>query len=210
MNVWIRTPSRISVPVSVDAVRTVDTLEMVRGVYFVVTSDVPWPDWLPGTPHDTGDDLDERGPRLHLLGSAGVVYGPAARGRYFTHPDQLDQVFDMYDRPEAGFTVEVQDVMIPVSWIGDSFQPLDVLRIPLEQFHRAFRYTTGLLTTPDLFLDTYDNDVDSVVASFEEGEVFREWSTGQITEAIGLYAEKDQGLKLESREQLPENWRTDA
>jgi len=122
MNVWIRTPSRISVPVSVDAVRTVDTLEMVRGVYFVVTSDVPWPDWLPGTPHDTGEDLDELGVRLHLLGSAGVVYGPAARGRYFTHPDQLDQVFEMYDRPEDGFTVEVQDVMIPTFWIIDSFQ----------------------------------------------------------------------------------------
>ena len=210
MNVWIRTPSRISVPVSVDAVRTVDTLEMVRGVYFVVASDVPWPDWLPGTPHDTGDDLDERGPRLHLLGSGGVVYGPAARGRYFTHPDQLDQVFDMYDRPEDGFTVEVQDVMIPVSWIGDSFQPLDVLRIPLEQFHRAYRHTTGLLTTRDLLLDTDDNDRGSVVTSPKEGEVFREWSTGQITEAIGLYVEKDQGLKLESREQLPENWRTDA
>lgn len=210
MNVWIRTPSRISVPVSVDAVRTVDTLEMVRGVYFVVRSDVPWPDWLPGTPHDNGKDLDELGVRLHLLGSAGVVYGPAARGRYFTHPDQLDQVFEMYDRPEDGFTVEVQDVMIPTFWIIDSFQPQDVLRIPLEQFHHAYRYTTGLLTTPNLFLDTYDNDVDSVVTSFEEGEVFREWSTRQITEAIELYAEKDQGLKLASRERLPDSWRTDA
>lgn len=210
MNVWIRTSSRISVPVSVDAVRTVDTLEMVRAVYFVVTSDVPWPDWLPGTPHATGDDTNERVPRLHLLGSAGVVYGPAARGRQFTSPDQLDQVFDMYDRPEDGFTVEVQDVMIPVFWIFDSFKSHDVLRVPLEQFHRAYRYTTGLVTTPDLFIDTYDRDVDTVGISIGEGEVFREWSTSQITEATELYADKDQGLKLESREQLPESWRTDA
>lgn len=210
MNVWIRTPSRISVPVSVDAVRTVDTLEMVRGVYFVVTSDVPWPDWIPGRPHGTAEASGDVVPRLHLLGSAGVVYGPAAGGRYFTDPDQLDQVFDIYDRPEDGFTVEIQDIMIPTFWIIGSLQPQDVLRVPLAQFHRAYRYTTGLLTTPDLFLDTYDDDVGSVVTSFEEGEVFRQWSTNQISEAIELYAAKDQALKLDSREALPEGWSTDA
>lgn len=203
MNVWIRSPSRISVPVSVDAIRTVDTIEMVRGVYFAVSSDVPWPDWVPLP----GAELRNQ-PRLHLLGSSGIVYGPATGGRYFTDPAQVEDVFDMYDRPDEGFSVLTQDVMIPTFWIIGSFQPQDVLRVPLTQFHRAYLYTQRLLGTPDLFLEDFDVDLGSVVTSFTEGEVFRQWATNQIGEAIDRYAIKDQELKLKNRDSLPEGWRT--
>lgn len=213
MRAWIRRPSRIDVPVSVDAVRTIDTLEMVRGTYFVVSSEVPWPDWIPASPSHPEDSSawsDGEGPPLHLMGSVGVVYGPASRQRRFETPEQMDHIFDLFDRPEEGFSVEIQDIMIPTFWIIGSFQPQDILRIPLEQFHRAYRYRIGLLTTPDLFRDNYEADYGSVETDFDEGVAFRQWAGNQIEEAKRLYADKDQDLKLASRDELPEGWSTDA
>jgi hypothetical protein len=177
-----------SVPVSVDAVRTVGGTEMARVTYFVVASEVPAPTWLIR-------------PRLasefsvEVLGLMGVICGPGPGIPRFSRPDQIAALFEEVEAsPEL--SVELEDLWIPRDWLARDHQPArgDVYRIQLPLFQAAYRFRTEELSREGFVERTQWEGLISF--SPEETDAFRAWADAQIDEARSIYP-KDEQLRLD-------------
>jgi hypothetical protein len=179
-----------SVPVAVDAIRTVGGVEMVRVTYFAVASEVPAPTWLIR-------------PRLasefsvEVLGLMGVICGPGPGIPRFDHPDQIAALFDEVEAsPEL--SVEVEDLWIPLDWLARDHEPArgDIYRVRLPLFQAAYRFRTEGLSQEGFLGGTEWEG--STSYSPEETAAFRAWAEAQIEEARSIYP-KDERLMLDYR-----------
>lgn len=179
-----------SVPVAVDAIRTVGGAEMARVTYFVVASEVPAPTWLVR-------------PRLasefsvEVLGLIGVICGPGPGIPRFSRPDQIAALFEGVEAsPEL--SVEVEDLWIPLDWLARDHEPArgDVYRIQLPIFQAAYRFRTEELSQEGFVGGTQLEG--SASYSPEETAAFRAWAEARIDEARSIYP-KDERLRLDYR-----------
>lgn len=203
---------RSFIPVTIDAVRELDDIEMARVTYFVLTSDAPAGVWEIELPPLAG---------LHgvgALGIAGVVYSAmgesdeigyeSVESDLFEHSDDIAAIFSL-EHGESPITVQVEDVWMPVAWFQDvntwgrrparapSRAPErgDVYRVALALFQDAYRYTAGEIDLERLVsLETGDR----VFASPVESEAIRAWSQEQIDETRAAFPDKT--VKLRYRE----------
>lgn len=203
---------RSFIPVTLDAVREIDGIEMARVTYFVLTSDAPAGVWEIELPPLAG---------LHgvgALGTAGVVYSAmgesdeigyeSVESDLFERPDDIAAIFRL-EHGESPITVQVEDVWMPVAWFQDvdtwgrragrapSRAPErgDVYRVALPLFQDAYRYTAGEIDLERLVsLETGDQ----IFASPVESEAIRAWSQDQIDETRAAFPDKT--VKLRYRE----------
>lgn len=203
---------RSFIPVTIDAVRELDGIEMIRVTYFVLTSDAPAAVWEIELPPLA---------RLHgvgALGIAGVVYSAMRESDeigfesvefdLFEGPADIAAIFSL-EHGESPFTVQVEDVWMPVAWfrdVGTWVSPAgrtpsrapergDVYRVALALFQDAYRYTAGEIDLERLVsLETGDQ----VFASPVESEAIRAWSQDQIDQTRAAFPDK--AVKLRYRE----------
>lgn len=173
----------VSIPVSIDAVRVVDEMQMARATYWVVVATAPVPGWTLAM---------AEGPQLHVLGEVGVVYrSTAADGRF-----SVEDIAALFDQIEAdpSLSIETEDLWIPLAWLDPSREPErgDVYRVPLEAFHVAYRYRIQAITTAELRAAVPERPFG---LSPDETEAFRAWARAQIEDARQRYP-KDPDLAL--------------
>lgn len=204
---------RAFIPVTIDAVREIETIGMVRVTYFALTSDAPAAVWEVELPplvqlHGVG-----------ALGSAGVVYsamresdqvgGEAVEFDLFERPEDVAAIFSLED--DSPLTVQIEDVWMPVSWFHDvavwgdedNPRPVDwdlergqVYRVDLPLFQEAYRYTAGEIGFERL---AAIDPQGQVLVSPVEGEAMRGWSQDQIDATRAAFPEKE--VKLRYREE---------
>jgi hypothetical protein len=176
-----------SVPVAVDAIRTVGGVEMARVTYFVVASEVPAPTWLI-RPRFASEFSVE------VLGLTGVICGPGPGIPRFSHPDQIAALFEEVEA-SLELSVEVEDLWIPLDWLAHDHEPArgDVYRVRLPLFQAAYRFRTEGLSQEGFVGGTAWEG--STSYSPEETAAFRAWAEARIEEARSIYP-KDERLVL--------------
>ena len=172
--------SAVSVPVSVDAARSVEDVEMVRAVFFVAAiTDASPAQVLPSAtrPGATVPVL--------LLGGLGVIHRPLTGGDRFRHVDEVVELFAQLDTDES--LIEFEDVWLPVAWLVTQRPPErgDVYRIAEPVFRAAYRYRVAMLSLADLLAT--EIAAGDVAYSPVETEVLRAWSARQIVDARQMY-----------------------
>lgn len=180
MGALVESRSAVSVPVSVDAVRSVEDVEMVRAVFFVVALT----DASPATVWPSATRPGVTVPVL-LLGGLGVIHRPLTGGDRFGHVDEVVELFTQLDTDES--LIEFEDVWLPVAWLAAEHAPArgDVYRIAEQVFRAAYRYRVETLSLADLM--TTEIAAGDVVYSPAETQVLRAWSARQIADARQLY-----------------------
>lgn len=172
-----------SIPVAVDAVRTVEDIRMVRVVFLVLAiTDASEARIDPSTA--AGPD-----PAL-LLGGLGVIHRPLTGGDRFQDPDQVAELFTRLDTDDS--LIEFEDIWLPESWLHAEHAPErgDVYRIDQRVFRAAYRYRVETLPLAGLMATRID--AGSIVLSPEETDAFRAWNARQIEEARSLYPKDPQ------------------
>lgn len=161
-------PRAATIPVAIDAVREIDGVPMARSTYFVATELPPPSIWrrLRGTPAFFAFD--------GLLVLAESI-------------DDADRMRDVLDRIEdvtEAFSIELDDLWIPVSWLERAGEPIrgHVFRIPCDLFELAYHYRAGSLLTSELLLHTGSALV-SVAAAPRETAAYEAWAQRQIDDA---------------------------
>ena len=181
------------VPVSVDAVREIDGVPMVRCVYLLVESDDPDPRWtlvLGGT----------RIPFL-MLGLSGILFRPDDGEELFLTADRIEETFVAIESI-AGLSVEMGDVWHPRLLFGEALERGDVSRVDLALVRDAVAFRNERIGIEE-FVARVDAALEErgpsiVESSPEEAEAFREWNRRQVRDAIELYP-KAESLALDWR-----------
>lgn len=204
---------RAFIPVTIDAVREIEGIGMVRVTYFALTSDAPAAVWEVELPPLA---------RLHgvgALGSAGVVYSAMREsdqvGRetvefdLFERPEDVAAIFSLED--DLLLTVQIEDVWMPASWfhnvavwgdednprpVGSDLERGQVYRVGLPLFQGAYRYTAGEIGFERL---AAIDPQGQVLVSPIEGEAMRGWSQDQIDATRAAFPDKE--VKLRYREE---------
>lgn len=191
------------VPISIDAAREVDGIDMYRAAYLIVTTDAPGAVWeieLPLAPIQG----------LGAMGLLGVVVGtlrdsPNGESRLdiFTDPGDVASVFALEDRGEL--SIQLEDVWVPTKWCESvpdwgtgepDSEPVvrgDIFRIGPSLFRQLYRYATG-----DIAVDTLmDSDHrQAVYRSPRETAAFRYWADAQIEQSKQSFDRAPENLKL--------------
>ena len=191
----VESRSAVSVPVSVDAVRTVEDVEMVRAVFFVAAiTDASPATVLPSATRTAA------GVPVLLLGGLGVIHRPLTGGDQFGHVDDVVELFAQLDTDAS--LIEFEDVWLPVAWLAARHAPErgDVYRIAETVFRAAYRYRVATLSLADLLATQVE--VGDVAYSPQETRVLREWSARQIADARRMYP-KDPRRALAYTDQPP-------
>jgi hypothetical protein len=175
------------VPVSVDAIRTIDNTPMARVTYFIVTSVVPEPGWLIRAGMVAGTSLQ-------VLGLMGVICRPGSPGLLFAEPHQIAELFELIEA-NPGLSVESEDLWIPTSWFPgpDDPEPGEVYRVDLPLFQATYRFRAEALSQNE-FLETAPWE-GTISFSPSETAAFQAWAKAQIEESRTLYP-KDPQLEL--------------
>lgn len=186
--------SALSIPVSVDATRTVENVTMVRVVFLALAITDASPTRI--------DELAAIGmdPAL-LLGGLGVIHRPLAGGDRFDHPDQVAELFTQLDTDRS--LIEFEDIWLPVAWLPGAHTPErgDVYRIAETVFRAAYRYRVETLPLAALMATRIEPG--SITYEPAETDAFREWNARQIAEARSIYP-KDPHRALAYSDQQPE------
>lgn len=205
---------RAFIPVTIDAVRDIEGIDMARVTYFALTSDAPSAVWEIELPPLA---------RLHgvgALGLAGIVYSAMREsdqvGResvefdLFERPDDVAAIFSL-EEGDSPVTVQIEDVWMPASWFrrvavwGGEDEPRradsdlergQVYRVALPLFQGAYRYTAGEIGLDQLIAIDAE---DQVLVSPVEGEAIRGWSQDQIDATRAAFSDKE--VKLRYREE---------
>lgn len=200
---------QIYVPLSVDAEREVDGVEMIRATYFVVTTDAPASVWEIELPPLA---------RLHglgALGMLGVVFSAVrkteAPGRevtefdLFAEPDDVATIFGL--EQESALSIQLEDVWLPHRWCSEAppwgsessysaegpIKRGDVFRVGADLFQQAYRYGSG-----DIAIDQLlgEDPRGRVFSSPLETVAFREWAGDQIEKSKRAFDDERSALQL--------------
>jgi hypothetical protein len=95
----------------------------------------------------------------------------------------------------AGLSIEIEDLWIPVSWLSQGREPErgDVFRLRLPLFQTAYRFRIEDISQEEFVQAT--EWTESVSYSAEETDAFRAWAQGRIDDAVAAYP-KDPALEL--------------
>jgi hypothetical protein len=176
-----------TIPVSLDAVRDLDGVDMARVTYFVIGSEVPEPTWQLRPARASEYSIE-------VLGLTGVICGPGLRSPMFRNADEITALFEEVEA-NAGLSIEIEDLWIPMAWLSRGNEPErgDVFRLRLPLFQAAYRFRTEDISQQE-FLQTTDW-TGSVSYSAEETGAFRAWAQGRIDDAVAAFP-KDPALEL--------------
>jgi hypothetical protein len=111
----------------------------------------------------------------------------------FRSPDEISGLFDEVEA-NAGLSIEIEDLWIPVSWLSRGREPErgDVFRLRLPLFQAAYRFRIQDISQEE-FLQT--EWTGSVSSSPEETDALRSWAQDRIDDAVAAFP-KDQELEL--------------
>jgi hypothetical protein len=194
--------------VTVDAEREIEGRSMLRATHFVITTDAPTSVWEIELPAMAGLH------GLSALGVLGVVYGAirepgkqeSPEPGFFVDPEDISAIFALED--DGPLSVQLEDVWLPLTWcLGSSvwgepdsmvenLSRGDVLRVELEVFQQAYRYTAGDISLDEL-LET--DAANRMFASPEETQAMARWAEQQIEETRRAFPAKE--VKLRYREE---------
>jgi hypothetical protein len=104
-----------TIPVSLDAVRDLDGVDMARVTYFVIGSEVPEPTWQLRPERASEYSIE-------VLGLTGVICGPGLRSPMFRNENEITALFEEVEA-NAGLSIEIEDLWIPVSWLSQGREP---------------------------------------------------------------------------------------
>jgi predicted acylesterase/phospholipase RssA len=176
-----------TIPVSLDAVRDLDGVDMARVTYFVIGSEVPEPTWQLRPARASEYSIE-------VLGLTGVICGPGLRSPMFRNAEEIAGLFQEVEA-SAGLSIEIEDLWIPMAWLSRGHEPErgDVFRLRLPLFQAAYRFRIEDISQQE-FVQTGEW-TGSVSYSAEETGAFRAWAQGRIDDAVAAFP-KDPELKL--------------
>ena len=185
---------RVTVPLIVDALRSIEEVPMARCFYFVVEAE------------DTGEVralelTSTAAPPLLMVGASAVVHRGTVGQETFSRARDIEELFrSVEEHPDL--SIHDSDLYLPAQLLssGTEVPPSrgDVYRAGVELFRAARRYTAQGLTL-EAFLGLADDLAGSVRVSPEETDAFRLWNEEQIRDAIRIYP-KSEALELGWRE----------
>jgi hypothetical protein len=176
-----------TIPVSLDAVRNLDGMDMARVTYFVIGSEVPEPTWQLRPARASEYSIE-------VLGLTGVICGPGLRSPMFRNADELTALFEEVEA-NKGLSIEIEDLWIPLSWLSRGREPErgDVFRLRLPLFQAAYRFRIEDISQQEFLQAT--EWTGSVSYSAEETDAFRAWAQDRIADAVAAFP-KDPQLEL--------------
>lgn len=158
----------VTIPVAIDAVREIEGVPLARSTYFVATDLPPTSVWrrLRGSPAFFSLD--------GLLILAESI-------------DDADRMRDVLDRIEdvaEAFSIELDDLWIPVAWLERAGEPTRgaVFRVSADLFELAYRHRAGSLPTSELLLHT-GTALATIEAAPRETAAYEAWARRQIDDA---------------------------
>lgn len=171
----------ISIPVVIDSVKQLSTFQMTRCSYFSIECDIP----------STGWNLDlGRPPKIPflMLGLSGIIYQPMGGGKYFDSPEQLEELFMIFDDSDDLY-IDVNDIWLPNAFFENKInhERGNVFRVGLSLFKIAYRFQK----------DGFDQGLIEHFMEFRqelryckvETDILREWNKDRVEESIGDYRE---------------------
>lgn len=179
----------VTVPVLIDARRTIDDVKVVRAVYLIMTSETP----VPGGVVQPGAEAALPVP---ILGQMGVIYQPDTSSETFTTADKIEALFATLEEA-LNYVVELEDIWIPESWLQHrpDISRRDLYRLTFDLFAACYRYRQGIITEIGSLTDL-NPDTQEIRFSPVETQAFRNWNQRQIQDAIEIYP-KNADFELE-------------
>lgn len=176
------TPNKTTIPLAVDAVRTIDSYKMARCAYYSIASETPM---LDTTIQINGANR----PFLFIQYEAIFLSSPYTKG----HFSSIDEVNAMYEYAEQhdGIFVDINDIWVPYAWFGvEAVEIGTIFRITVEHFIRCWKFRNDQIAVDELLGDPDRYEAESILSySNEETNAFKSWADQQIAQSQKIYRE---------------------
>ena len=172
----------ISVPVVVDAVKTLEAFPFSRCVYYTMECEEPSADWMLGI---EGVEV----PYL-LVELSGVIHAPSAEQAEFDSGESIEAAFARIDA-DPRLSVGSADLWLPNEVLYEPSKGAErrrgrVYRVGQGLFLQALQFRRGALSQEE-FLEVCRTSRDQVRFSAVETRAFREWVEGEVRQAKEAY-----------------------
>ncbi|MCD4710362.1 MAG: hypothetical protein K8R52_05905 [Bacteroidales bacterium] len=174
-----------TIPLIVDDVKTHESFEMTRLIYFSIGA----VDFL----SDLLIEYDNQEFPVTVVDFHGIITGTLDNAEFETK-ESIETLFDRIEDTD-GLFVDTNDIWLPNEMFAQPGKRSDLIRVSTHLFKLALTYRSDKLSYSDFIASTSDL-VSDIYESPVEDNAFKEWFKAQIEFAIDTYNKSPEKIRL--------------
>ncbi len=169
-----------TVPLVVDAIRSIEDHEMVRCAYYAIASDAPV--------LEANVQVDGTNRPFLFMQLEAIFLNPPDTQDQFDSIEAVDAMYEYAARYD-GLFVDINDIWVPLTWFGyEDIRPSRLFRIAIDDFIHCWKFRNDQITIDVFLAESYSKrDGPSLYYSEEETAAFKAWTERQIALSREIY-----------------------